>query len=126
MISAPENPAGFVACIEAQKAALDNGYRLDAWHRTRLAVLCLDNRSRLGLDRGRFVPRAVAALDRAFQHHCRDRRFPASPIAGPGTRDVHGSLGLEPATFFLDFGIETLLQHTCFAVSPNHVRVSGP
>ena len=60
---APEDPRGFVVRTEAQKAAWDNGFRLDrgvergGWLRYASTTAWRD------LDRWRVAPRALADLD---------------------------------------------------------------
>ena len=70
---------------EAQKAAWDNGYRMNAGA-SGLALLMPPRPRRCDLDRGRFATRAVAALDRAFRRRRRDRSVPLRPFLA---RDRH-------------------------------------
>ena len=80
----PESPPGFVVRTEAQKAAWDNGYRLERGVEGRLAPLRLDDRSRHGVDCGRFAARALARLNRPFGRGRRDRRNTDFALVGPG------------------------------------------
>ena len=66
---APEDPPGFVVRTEAQKAAWDNGYRLERGVERRLAALRLDHGAGLDLDRRRLRTRA---------HGCSRSTIPAS------------------------------------------------
>jgi hypothetical protein len=62
----PENPPGFVVRTEAQKAAWDNGFRLEqdiehGW--VHYCALYLDNCARIGVDSRRVAARPMVALD---------------------------------------------------------------